>query len=238
MLKNHNQNHWTESQQIVADRKLIKWILHSTKPIDTVNDTFFNDLLTFFNLNYKLLNDKNLKLLIHQAYNWTEGSMKELLISFAKYILLTTDLWTSHAKQGYISIIASFIDSDFKIYDILLELKYLPYPHISEHIQDNLKSTIEKWNLQEKIIAITTDNESNMVKAISNLDNIIWIPYTAHTLQLVIEKELAPALVFVARAKRLIWFFIYLKQMERLKATQVALNYQKVLDAISDVSTY
>jgi len=43
-----------------------------------------------------------------------------------------------------IGITALFIDSDFKIYDILLELKYLPYPHTSEYIQDSLKSTIEK----------------------------------------------------------------------------------------------
>ncbi len=55
-----------------------------------------------------------------------------------------------------------------------------------------------------KIITIITDNGSNMVKAISNLDNIIRIPCTAYILQLVIRKGLAPALVFVARAKRLI----------------------------------
>ncbi len=77
-----------------------------------------------------------------------------------------------------------------------------------------------------------------MIKAISNLDNVIQIPCMAHTFQLVIEKRLASALVFIACAKRLIWFFMYLKQMKRLKATQVVLNYQKVLDAIGDVSTY
>ncbi|CAI2187430.1 17352_t:CDS:2 [Funneliformis geosporum] len=79
-----------------------------------------------------------------KAYDWTEGSIKELLISSAKYISLTTDLWTSHAKQEYIGITASFIDSDFKIYEILLELKYLPYLHIKaiSYLDNNIPSDI------------------------------------------------------------------------------------------------
>ena len=158
-------------------------------------------------------------------------------MSSAKYISFTTDLWTSRAKQGYIGVTASFMDSDFKIYDILLELKYLPYSHTAEHIRDAIQTVMRNWNLQEKVIAITTDNDSNMVKAISYFNNITCILYTIHTLQLVIGKDLTPILIFVARAKRLIRFFMYPKQMERLKAVQITLNYSEILDTIGDIST-
>jgi len=40
---------------------------------------------------------------------------------------------------------------------------------------------------------------------------------TTHTIQLAIEKGLAPAEILIARAKRLINFFQYQKQVERLK---------------------
>ncbi|CAB4407317.1 unnamed protein product [Rhizophagus irregularis] len=216
MIKNQNKNKWTESQQIVADRKLAKWILNSTSPLDTVNNIYLNEFLAYLNSHYNLPNDKNLKLLIYQAYRWTEESMKKLLSSSAKYISLTTDLWTSRAKQGYIRITASFISIDFKFYDILLELKYVPYSHTSEIIQSHIESTISNWGLRGKVIAIATDNDVNM---------------------LVIEKGLKPALVFVARTRRLIQFFMYPKQIERLKETQVSLNYQRVLGVIGDVST-
>jgi len=79
MLEMQNQQRWTETRQLVANRKLTKWILHSTKPINTLDDTTFEDFLNYLNPNYKLPNEKNLKLLIHQAYDWTEGSMKKLL---------------------------------------------------------------------------------------------------------------------------------------------------------------
>jgi len=103
------------------------------------------------------------------------------------------------------------MNSDFKIYDILFELKYLPYPHTAKHIQNSLQIVINNWNLQEKIIAVITDNGSNMVKAMSYFNNITRIPYTAHTLQLAIRKGLAPVLILVVRAKKLIRFFMYPK---------------------------
>ena len=80
------------SCQNIADRKLTKWILHFTKLIETINDNFLEDFLFYLNSNYKLPNKKNLKLLIHQSYDWTELTMRELLISEAKYISFTTDL--------------------------------------------------------------------------------------------------------------------------------------------------
>jgi hypothetical protein len=175
--------------------------------------------------------------MIHQAYDWTEASMKELLLSSAKYISFTTDLWTSRAKHGYIGITASFMDNDFKIYDILLECKYLPYPHDAITIKESLISLINSWNFQNNIVAITSDNGKNMVKAISYLPSISRIPCSAHTLQLVVGKALEPTIIFMARAKRLIRFFQYPKQLERLLATQKNLGYINEVGVIQDVST-
>ncbi|CAB5325643.1 unnamed protein product [Rhizophagus irregularis] len=71
---------------------------------------------------------------------------------------------------------------------------------------------------------ITTDNGSNMRKAIKDLElaaeNIMWQPCTAHTLQLVVEKDLAPIKSLVGHAKRLIDFFMSPKQSERLEKIQ------------------
>jgi hypothetical protein len=82
---NRKKSCWSEFHQVVADRKLAKWILNSTNPIDIVNNNYLGKLLAYLNPNYILLNDKNLKLLIHQAYEWTVESMNELLSSSAKY---------------------------------------------------------------------------------------------------------------------------------------------------------
>jgi len=80
--------------------------------------------------------------------------------------------------------------------------------------------------LREKVNVIITDNSSNMKRAIKDMNivsqNITWQPCTAHTLQLVVGKGLACVKLLVLRAKRLIDFFIRLKQSERLENLQIS----------------
>jgi hypothetical protein len=79
-----------------------------------------------------------------------------------------------------------------------------------------LREIIADWNLTGKVFTITTDNGSNMVRAGRLINEIIRLPCTTHTLQLVVGKGLLPAEVLIARAKRLINFFTTPKQTEKL----------------------
>jgi hypothetical protein len=70
------------------------------------------------------------------------------------------------------------------------------------------------------VFYITTDNGSNVKKAILDLEGVNWLKCTAHTLQLVVGKGMKPAEILIARAKRLIDFFMRPKQSERLEIIQ------------------
>ncbi len=76
-----------------------------------------------------------------------------------------------------------------------------------------------------------------MIKIISYFNNITHISYIVYTFQLVIRKGLALVLILVAKAKRLIRFFMYFKQMEYLKEVQNTLNYEEGLGIIDDMNT-
>ena len=58
-----------------------------------------------------------------------------------------------------------------------------------------------------------------------------------HTIQLAIGKRLAPAEILIAHAKRLINFFQYQKQVEKLEGVQKKLGYADILCCIQDVPT-
>ena len=75
-----------------------------------------------------------------------------------------------------------------------------------------------------KVFTVTTDNRSNMVKAIKYMPNIIRIPCMAHILQLAIRKGLLDAEHLISYAKRLILFFTTPKQTERLIDAQKNLH--------------
>lgn len=58
-----------------------------------------------------------------------------------------------------------------------------------------------------KFFSITTDNGSNMIKALDFMQDIIRIPCTAHTLQLVVGKDLLEIENLVKHAKKLMLYF-------------------------------
>ncbi|CAG8750834.1 20207_t:CDS:2, partial [Cetraspora pellucida] len=64
--------------------------------------------------------------------------------------------------------------------------------HTANVIQEKLEEVIENWGLTRKVYSITTDNGANMKVAINKMSNIIRIPCSAHTLQLVVGKGLMP----------------------------------------------
>ncbi|CAG8830304.1 711_t:CDS:2, partial [Cetraspora pellucida] len=88
------------------------------------------------------------------------------------------------------------------------------------HICETIEKILKYWDLSEKVYSITTDSGSNMKKTVLNMDKVMWQRCCSHTLQLVIGKALLPVESLIARAKRLIDFFLRPKQSERLEEIQ------------------
>ena len=87
---------------------------------------------------------------------------------------------------------------NFKLVEVLLNLIYVPHQHTGEIINELLLHEIEKWGLNEKIVAISTDNGSNMAKSIRLLGEVIEIgriPCAAHMLQLSVKKRLKQMII-------------------------------------------
>jgi len=89
-----------------------------------------------------------------------------------------------------------------------LDIAYIRYPHTANHILETLEQVLDEWKIHELVYTVTTDNGSNVKKAIQDMEGVNWLGCTVHTLQLVIEKEMKPAEILIARAKRLIDFFL------------------------------
>ena len=151
--------------------------------------------------------------MIARSYGYNKEKLTQLLKT-AQSISLTADLWTSRSKHGYLGLTATWINQNFEISDVLLDITYFPTPHTAEAIADIIKNSIQKWKIENRVIAITTDNGSNMVAAINKLTPIVRLSCVSHTLQLAIGKGLKHVQFLTKRAKQLINFFSTQKQIE------------------------
>ncbi|CAG8448749.1 8418_t:CDS:2 [Cetraspora pellucida] len=230
--------HLRDSHEIVSqdDNENVK------KPLLIVTDKVYKEKMAEFDPSFIIPGEKKIRTMIFKSYKYNCENLLNLLIQTAENVFLTIDFWSSKAKHRYLGVTATWIMSNFKIKDVMLENKYILSLHSSKVIADELHKYIKAWNLEHHIISITTDNSKNMVSAFPLLNQkdgcrrIKCLPCMAHTLQLAIGKRLALAEVLVARVRRLIQFFQYQKQIEQLEEVQMRLGYTDI-DAIIQLQT-
>lgn len=90
-------------------------------------------------------------------------------------IHLSLSPWTAgpHAKMSYLALIAHYIDTEFKIKSLLLEVDIYDEKHTSANLAEKLRNIIADWHLEEsKILIAIRDNAANIKEAIQ--DDLQW----------------------------------------------------------------
>ena len=77
----------------------------------------------------------------------------------ADYYCITTDMWSSRAKQSYIAVTIHYLTDSFDMRSYLLETKEFPEVHTGDMIAESLQQILTEWELDPgKLLAATTDN--------------------------------------------------------------------------------
>ncbi|CAG8817193.1 7359_t:CDS:2, partial [Gigaspora margarita] len=153
------------------------------------------ELLLEFQPQYRIPCANTVKKLILEAHSKGINQLQEILTNTATVVHLTTDLWTVKSNLGYIGVTATWLTPDFELREALLSCRYMPYQHTSKNISEELFSIINKWNLNDKVCMIVTDNDTNVVKGIELLKDNYLVevcrqPCATHTLQLSVKAGL------------------------------------------------
>lgn len=218
------------------EESTLRWILLTTQPLSTITQKAYIEHMYIIDPEFIVPGEKKIRMMIAQSYEYNKSKLVQLLKT-AQSISLTTDLWTSRSKHGYLGLTATWINQEFEIIDVLLEISYFPAPHTAEAIAKAIKDIIQKWEIEGRVFAITTDNGANVVAAIRELNHIERLSCAAHTLQLAIGRGLKLVEALTARVKQLINFFSTQKQIERLVKVQKDSGYEEQLHLIQDIST-
>ena len=215
-------------KQLKLQQLLMEWVIFDNQSLNIVKSDSFKTFINSLDPVFSIPDVKYLKQLIHKSYNHTFPLIIKHIEENALSVSLTTDMWTGRNRLGFLGVTCSYLDTNFKIHEQVLAVDYIRYPHTAEHIGDALLAILDEWGIRNLVHIITTDNGSNIKKAIKDMElvasNIFWQPCSAHTLQLVIGKGLSVIKPLVKRTKRLIDFFLRPKQSERLTNIQIQMN--------------
>ncbi|GES83895.1 zinc finger BED domain-containing protein 1-like [Rhizophagus clarus] len=232
----HTQSASNKNGQKEKELSTLRWILLTTQPLSTITQKAYIEHMYIIDPQFTVPGEKKLRMMIARSYGYNKEKLK-LLLKTAQSISLTTDLWFSRSKHGYLGLTATWINKNFEIMDVLLEISYFPTPHTAKAITEGIKNAMQKWEIENLVVSITTDNGANVVAAIRDLTPIKRLSCAAHTLQLAISKGLKVVENLVSRTKQLINFFSTQKQIERLIKVQKEIGYEEPLHLIQDIST-
>ncbi|MGH0153579.1 UNVERIFIED_CONTAM: hypothetical protein FKN15_003613 [Acipenser sinensis] len=109
------------------------------------------------------------------------------------YYAATSDLWTSQSGGGepYMSLTVHTIDENWCLHCDFLETVPIPEDHTAENICETFEDLLQEWSLDKsKLVAVTTDNGSNYVKAFDTILKIPRLSCFVHNLNLIVNKTL------------------------------------------------
>lgn len=156
-------------------------------PIYTVDNDHFINMLSQFDSRYKLPGRNYFgDTAIPQFYIEVRNKIVDEL-KCADYFATTTDLWSSENMVPYLGLTVHFIDRTWTLQARVLETLYFPNDHTADNIGQTLTECFANWGLSaDKHVCMTTDNGSNIKKALRDLD---WINLSCfgHNLHLAVN---------------------------------------------------
>ncbi|CAM4480393.1 unnamed protein product [Leuciscus chuanchicus] len=72
-----------------------------------------------------------------------------------EFVAITTDSWTALTTESYVTITCNFI-ADSKVNSCVLQTRALEERHSAANLADYLKTSVEQWGLDGKVVATTT----------------------------------------------------------------------------------
>ena len=148
-------------------RAVLLFIVRGMHPLSLVDNEHFITLVKELDPRINLSCRTTLtNVLLPKLYEEAKTKLREKLAS-VNHVALTTDGWTSNTGDSYITVTVHYINSHLKMITRVLNTSFVPQAHTSENICAFLKEVANEWNIDEKIVPIVTDNESNMKLAVT-----------------------------------------------------------------------
>ena len=143
-----------------------------------------------------------------QTCEEVKGKLRRIL-SDVDAVACTTDLWTSSRTQAlYLTVTAHFVVG-VEMRTAVLDTKPLPQQHTAQSIADVVQEILMAYDVQHKVVCFVTDNGAN-VKAALRIMGYRHVPYTAHTINVLVKEAPKAAVAIMAafvKVKNIVTYF-------------------------------
>ncbi|WKA12252.1 hypothetical protein VitviT2T_029663 [Vitis vinifera] len=189
--------------QEISREKLARAIILHEYPLSIVDHLGFREFATSLQPLFKMVSRNTIKGDIMKIYEVEKDKMISYLEKLQSRVAITTDMWTSNQKKGYMAITVHYIDESWLLHHHIVRFVYVPPPHTKEVLSDVLMDFLLDWNMDRKVSTVTVDNCSSndgminiLVEKLSLSDSLLLngkifhMQCAAHVLNLIVKEGL------------------------------------------------
>lgn len=155
--------------------KLVTFMICCDEPFTLTENEYFRDFINYVsggNDECKLFCAKTTKGLITDFFQEYKSNMKGTLQTNKGKVSFVIDCWTSSNQHPFQGVIGRWINDDWELCSTVLDLTILQGKHDGKNIAAAFWGVIKEYNLQSKILSVTTDNASNMDTMFEELEKL------------------------------------------------------------------
>lgn len=219
------------------DRAVVRMITVDMHPPSIVEDPGFQSLVHLLDPRYLLPSKKHImKTLLPSVYSQRMEEVRQELAQVS-YVAFSSELWTSATFERYLTITCHFVTSSWENKSLVLETVGFKKDPSTENVAASFKRVAQTWGISNKIVAVVTDDTSNVVAAVRSA-GWMHVPCFAHILSTAVSEAIkADASVQELRDKcgKIVSFFQHsVKATEKLHEIQRQLGFaeQKLIQEV------
>lgn len=153
-------------------RCIALFVVEGSHSFSIVEERGFRRMISRANPQFNAFSRHTLRRELLTLYVSERDRIKELMLNAKGHICLTTDNWRNeYTMEEDICITAHFVDSEWKLQKRILRFRALAPPYDGLCIADELFLCLTQWNIEHKILTITTDNASYNDTILNNVKN-------------------------------------------------------------------
>ena len=208
----------------LVDKALEDYIISSLRPLSTVEQTSFKNLLHALDSRYQAPCRKTLVASLKNRYDLAAADLKNQLRD-SPHVACTHDLWSSLNTESFGATTVHFINKEWALLSKVLGTNLFEGQHTSEAIAKSLGEIMTEWDIDTDKLTGVTDNAANECKA---FDILNWdrVSCAGHNINLAVTSGLKiPEVSRIIRKGGSIVAYFHRSPL----ATGVLLEKQKVL---------
>lgn len=169
------KNDSTKKQEL--DQLVLRMVVKDLQPRSIVENDGFRKLVQGLNPRYQLPSRRVVARTLLPSLCECEVKKLNNDLGEAKYISLTTDIWTSWQTHGFITVSAHFISPEWELKSVVSETARMVNSYTAENIAEELTRVCNNWHILNKVCSVVTDNAANMSSAVTSHMKLRHLPY-------------------------------------------------------------